>query len=426
MKYIGPYISKYYNQFFNPNICHVCKSEDINNLTLCDRCYMISYCSERHKTIHQTQHKEICELIVRFATEKPWIVNTYGPVNLYRWGKAKKKFMKLIGQNLFRQLEPYEEQMFMSIKCCFTCYKLYGISVCKKCYSVNYCNEHAQNFRKNHGQFTCTQLTLSLNISIATMTDLPARLTHNFFKFVDNEVSNLYPDDTLLLIMNFLRTKKEERAIVKWTAADYVLSDYISEPLTLFYGVKSAELLHPLHAIDVFIVHIIVTNSLDKNYLPAWKLFLHGFPKIQKLVIIMIGLKLKPEYSYDELCEFSNSGTKILSFIFIPNLYHVYAASSKYMRPNVIVGYQIGFDQEKTWPKCIKAVQAQACPLFLTCSDGFLVHKCVREIQKILNTDTPHLELKNLFKSLAPHRDLWADDVYYRNTHIIIYKNLNN
>ncbi|XP_032677174.1 uncharacterized protein LOC116846890 [Odontomachus brunneus] len=50
-----------YNNFFHPNLCHVCKSKD--QLKLCF-CYMISYCCETHRVQHESQHKEICKIII--------------------------------------------------------------------------------------------------------------------------------------------------------------------------------------------------------------------------------------------------------------------------------------------------------------------------------------------------------------------------
>lgn len=62
-EYRGQCTAEYYNQFFNPNICHVCKSVDRGNLILCDGCCLISYCSQEHKTQHYTEHKRFCVIV---------------------------------------------------------------------------------------------------------------------------------------------------------------------------------------------------------------------------------------------------------------------------------------------------------------------------------------------------------------------------
>ncbi|XP_011139396.1 uncharacterized protein LOC105183155 isoform X2 [Harpegnathos saltator] len=49
-----------YNSFFHPNLCHVCKLRNNGNLIECNQCRLISYCSEEHRLLHESEHSRIC------------------------------------------------------------------------------------------------------------------------------------------------------------------------------------------------------------------------------------------------------------------------------------------------------------------------------------------------------------------------------
>ncbi|XP_032685233.1 uncharacterized protein LOC116850728 isoform X3 [Odontomachus brunneus] len=74
----GPYTEDKYNQFFNPNVCHVCKQPS-EVLVTCNLCYMISFCSEEHRAIHRNSHSEICKTLAMIITDiSLWVRQTYG------------------------------------------------------------------------------------------------------------------------------------------------------------------------------------------------------------------------------------------------------------------------------------------------------------------------------------------------------------
>lgn len=45
--------------YFNPNVCHICKST-FKNIKKCSGCKMISYCSKEHQKLHWSSHKALC------------------------------------------------------------------------------------------------------------------------------------------------------------------------------------------------------------------------------------------------------------------------------------------------------------------------------------------------------------------------------
>ncbi|XP_014480810.1 PREDICTED: uncharacterized protein LOC106747625 [Dinoponera quadriceps] len=416
IKHNGSLLPKLYNQFFNPNICHICKSVDIDSSKSCDKCYMISYCHQDHKSFHEMQHKEICEAVVKLSKLKPRMIS--GPITLYRWINEKRKFMKLIHQSLFRQLEQHEEEMFLCMKSCLICYKQNYLNACKKCYSVNYCIQHKVQFNTEHTEFMCKQLRLLLNINIASMTPNLTEITRSFIAFADE---NIKFGNTFQLITEFAKIRKT----LDWAATDYILSDYISGPLALYYGMQKSNFLQLLLQADIFTVHIITANRVNKNNLRAWEILLHCIPRIKKLVIIIIGSKLKPDPPIYEVCENCQSKKKQFSLSSVSKMYYEYTTDYKYKRPDVIVGIQVEITK-KLWSQSIRAIQAQSCPLLLTTSDVFRTCRYIKEMKNILGANlTPDIEIKSPFNSCAPHKDFRIDGVYYCNKYILVYKNLN-
>ncbi|EFN78534.1 hypothetical protein EAI_02354 [Harpegnathos saltator] len=390
IKYEGEYLPKYYNQFFNPNICHVCKSViDHGKLLQCEECHIISYCDENHKNIHHTQHNSICklikELVVKLVNEKK-ISKSYA--FLGDWIRDKKMFKTEIKRKISRKLMPYENQMFMSIKSCLICHGRVGLSACENCYSVNYCTRHSLAFKDTHDKFICKKFTLSLNVNIAALTDRPTELIRDFIAFLDKKPRLL---DTFRLIMTFLWSSRTQ---LNWSIADYVLSDYLSGPLTIYYGITRTDSPHIIDKQSNFNIHIICTNSINNNSLAAWEVLLHLFHDVDTLVITIIGQGIIPnEYKY-EICELCKR-------------------------------FQLSLNLKPTWFQTVKAIETQYCPLFLTSPNLFKGQDTIRKIRIILNKNiNPDLELKNEFHSHAPSKDYETDYINYSNKYLIIYKDL--
>ncbi|XP_032676957.1 uncharacterized protein LOC116846788 [Odontomachus brunneus] len=410
IQYRGPLLPKYYNQFFHPNICHICKSRSkYDNLILCNQCRIISYCSRSHEIIHKSQHKEMCDIITKFPKLQIQLSDL----------KERNKIIITTKQKLDRDLEPYEMQMFMYIKSCLCCKTTQTLRSCTKCFSAYYCQRHVQDFYEKH-KLICKELKLSLDISIATITDRPARILRDFIACLNKD---LLCFDTFQLLSAFVLARQS----IDWTVDDYVISDYISEPLTFYYAIKKTNCSYILQN-KCIIIHIIAADSIDRSSLSAWEILLHCLPDLRKLIIVMIGLQLKDElFNTHELCESCKREKKELGFTVISAPYYDYLFSRYCKLPDVVVGFQVKFE-EKIWSKTIRALQTRQYPLLLTSSSKSNAFSQELNIRTVLNEYLlPQLEIKNIFCGYAPHRSILATDynnIYYRNKYIIFYKNL--
>ncbi|XP_011149384.1 uncharacterized protein LOC105189153 isoform X2 [Harpegnathos saltator] len=381
--YRGKISSIYYNKFFHPNICHVCKFNGI--VKMCNKCYMISYCSEEHKKLHAREHEDICKIIVKSLNANPeWFTRS---IPLKDWIESKKKLLNLVKVHLQRELLPYEVQMFMCAKSCFTCQKQIDLLCCTGCYSVNYCVDHVKEYHEYHYINNCKQLALSLNLDIADINfSFDEDIMQKFLNFPDDQK----PFDNMLsfFAQYILKVDRRNRS---WTHEDYISSDYISGPLTIYNGMKKANLhLDKLifeRPAYTCIIHIIAANIVDRKSLPAWELLLHYLEKtVETLIIIMIGPELQSEFGF---------------------------------QPDFKTG---------TWSRCLLALQTQRCPLLLTAKSQIEMNENMSEIYEVLKKTEKDLNATfsdlNEYCALRPYRDFDTNNLFFRNEYMLILKNL--
>lgn len=416
-KYSGPYTPDRYNQFFNPNVCHVCKTRH-DSLILCDWCSMISYCSVEHKTEHQPQHLEICKEIAKHLKVIP-PKDKCRFISWSQWFQSRNELLKLTRRAFDRPLEPYVKQMILWPKSCFVCYQQAELRVCRKCFSANYCDEHEKTFRIQHSQYKCNLLITSLNIDIEAISGEIADMSYEFLASIDETklLSNMTD-----MFYYMLSDRKDRRLFTK----DYVQSSYLSRPLSVYSGFKKLRALNILQQPHV-VIHVIAANSVDQNSLPAWEILLHLLPNMKNLVIIMIGSELEYSSCVHNLCGRCKNRNATLTSYSNPMLYYQYIElPHNYTHPTMIVGFHVEFNEEDTWGKSIIAMQTRGCPLLLSSSCEQEAQIYITKIKKDLDNVNiePFFIRTNGFNSFVPHRVLLTGDTHFCNDFLIIYRDL--
>ncbi|XP_014475076.1 PREDICTED: uncharacterized protein LOC106744658 [Dinoponera quadriceps] len=407
-----------YNQFFHPNVCHVCKSTDQNNLLSCNRCYMISYCTEEHKILHQSHHEDICVLISSVLDEDPdW--NTRR-LFFHEWIEIQKTFAEIIRMTLTRELMPYEKQMFVFAKSCFICHQRGNLYTCERCISFSYCVDHAELALLHHPTM-CELLTLTLKLDIAAIeqkTWQTLQVKFTTFPSKKKRVTNMGT-----FCNQYFRPQKGD---LYWCLYDHIFTDYVSDPLTVHNGLKSANWFRLEETMGIFTVHVIAANYVNRHNFPAWELFLHLLNKNSKLIIVMIGPELQTEFNEHKVCSRCKIARKKLILESFPLLYHHYVSSTSYKPPTLIVGFQAEVHVGVTWSESIIAIQARNCPFLLTAKTETKLLKDMIKMREVLNKSVnSFLNVKNKFFSYRPYRDFETENVSYRNTYLAIFKNLN-
>ncbi|XP_032668992.1 uncharacterized protein LOC116843073 isoform X2 [Odontomachus brunneus] len=364
-----------YDQFFHPNVCHICKSKDQDQLILC-QCGMISYCTEEHKMQHRPQHKEICGLIKLLKTCLPDTPSLF----FDEWIETQQNFIEKLQIILTHKIKQYEVQMLMFEKICFICQKQYIFYTCEACLSISYCVDHVDQIYLHYGA-TCTQLAISLDIDIIlSKLKISEILSIQFPIFSDKEM--FFTDMDSFCSQYYHKTRIHDY----YCLDDYVFTDYISSPLTLYSVLQTVKLFRLIKLMDTFVIHIIATDYVEKYNFPVWELFLHLLNKKVKLVVVIIGPELQYEINEYQVCSHCKTANKKLIIQFFPLLYHNYVHSINYRRPNIIIGFQAEFNHGTS----IK----------------------------------PAFQARNKFASSRPYRDFDTGHVFYRNIYLIFYRNL--
>lgn len=415
LTYTGPLTPDRYDYFFNPNICHVCKSTNEGILELCE-CRMISYCSEVHKTMHRQYHMEICVLIAYMLRGNPWYYMRR--LTITEWHKSKENLMKLVRKRMSRPLMQYEIEMLMFPKSCLICHRQTGLRACYVCFSANFCSDHSIDFHQFH-RSDCKELLVSLNFALTIIGCQLNRKLLQFYVFPDKFRR---PSNTLEFIGLYVHPRNELWTTDRMSAVDYYYSEYISDPLTLYHGMLDARLIDFLSK-PVCVVHILNTNLFSPPAYLAWEMLLHLLcNKVQKMIIVLRGSVRNIESNKMETCAKCRLKKKVIIFENYPMLYKNYVLSTAYRYPDVIVGFQpqkcdITIDS-------LMILQKQDCPVLFTTALQFKAEQLATYINDTLNTVQPLLIVKNRFAGLMPRRNIDAEGVYYSNNHLIVYKNL--
>ncbi|EFN82500.1 hypothetical protein EAI_00205 [Harpegnathos saltator] len=414
--YSGPCTSVYYNKIFHPNLCHVCKpTREMVNLITCNQCFLISYCSEDHKNLHLPQHRQLCTVIEKFLKNNPQRLD-----HRFRsdeWYGAKLQLFLIIAPDLGRKLQKYEIQMFTFARSCLICHQQTGVYSCKKCVSVDYCLEHKEEFERKHKRTSCNILILWLNLELSNVQyESKTSLSLKFMKFPDNDRPF---NDTAKFIEHYVQDKKGI-----WYALDYIYTDYVSGPLSVYHGMYRAGLLDVLLTESICIIHVVAAGPIQRNGLSAWEILLHLFSNIQVLIIVLVGIDLQFEFGMQEICPRCVCNKKKLIYECCGMTYSDYMDNPIYRRANLIVGFQAELEFG-SWNKCIQTMQSQECPVFLTHITLDAALGGVVKIRDVLGDDVrPFLIVKNKFRSLRPHRAV--EEIYHLNSFLIVYKTLKN
>ncbi|XP_032677161.1 uncharacterized protein LOC116846881 isoform X2 [Odontomachus brunneus] len=272
-----------YNNFFNPYLCHVCKTS--TNLQICHSCRLISYCSKEHLQLHREQHKEFCLAVLSLSNEIYYSHN----MTLKEWTALKKANVKRVKHKLGRNLEPYEEQILLFAKSCLICRRQNNLSVvCKSCTSVSMCYRHISTPYVH----TCYYLKLCITLDILSA----VRSERN--TQIPLEVLNFtYLTDMSTYFTHLGRSCDFDT----WSYVNFLHTNYLSRPLTLIYYLPSANI--ELMFSTIFIIHVIAGSFTDRNSQSAWEAFLHQLLPDTSLMIIMIGPKLEKSVYKIHLCQ---------------------------------------------------------------------------------------------------------------------------
>lgn len=411
--------SKKYNNFFYPNICHVCKVTQ--NLIECPSCGLVSYCSWLHMLEHKIEHKQICDAIVIHNSYRSFkeICN----VKREGWVTFKRNNIEHMMRVLSRNLESYEQQMFLFAKSCGVCHvQKYVHNVCRDCFSANLCEEHSACFN-GHG---CSQLKLCLELDKYNTYNLDrSKNVWKEYVYLDMNLDNVHNME--LFIENCI----QHRNCIQYSNGEecdrtepmwILLTDDFSGPLTLFYSMQRTELLGCMREPGLFVIHIVSGFLPDISSISAWEIFFHKYLEHTTLLIVMVGPELRKKYDFVDICKSCERKSNLFQYECCCMHYYKFTTTTL---PDVIIAFDVDFTVGNTWSKVIKAYQHHGCPLLLTAKSNFNADENLRIIRKVLGSHiNPLFHEENKFVSKRPYRDYENEFVYYPNKYLTFFRNL--
>ncbi|XP_032670974.1 uncharacterized protein LOC116844021 [Odontomachus brunneus] len=401
-----------YNNFFNPNICHVCKIEK-RPLINCTNCHMITYCSNSHREVHFKQHQQFCAYITEYLKQND---NKGRRSETSEWIESRRTFLRVITQQFPRSLEPYEKQMIIFARKCCICHQQIKLTHCRKCYSVNYCESHRLDFKQNHN-LKCKELRLRLNLDILYI--IPVE----FQQLITFPNGSEPFEDMNEFVFNCVhcsyRSLGHKQIITKFA---YFCSDYVSGPFTLYDSMRKSQLLDlPNMVGPQFVIHVISANSIENKYVKAWELLQHVLCQIKELTVVLIGKELKTRNMNLESCDSCKCQNQKVKVVCRPGSYPEYRTDPTFQQPNVIIMFQAHFNKTTLWQEdSLLTSHRMKCPYILTAVSQSIAEENIKIIRKMLNIN-PKYDGPNNFKSLYPFRQLHTDCVGYRNSYVTIY-----
>ncbi|XP_032668711.1 uncharacterized protein LOC116842929 isoform X2 [Odontomachus brunneus] len=426
------YTEDHYNEFFNPNICHVCKKPNQGELIPCGSCDMVFYCSTDHQIMHQSSHMEVCAVIPFARTEN--LESNARPFNSDdEWRSSRKTFMQGIQVKMTRDLMPYEKEMIMCAKSCLICHQQMGLLTCRTCYSANYCDEHQWDFKEKH-DFMCLNLLVHLNLNILRLNYLIISYSHNVqFSKMKEGCDNMFAFGNRYIV--------GESNV--WNADCYITSNYVSAPLTLYYGLKEfANLFEETQIYRdeynfnrrgryksyFFIVHIIGASSADVAGLPSWEIFLHfchEFNSVKKIMELRVIL-VQPETDCDrnqyyKVCGGCFAANKKLYLANARVSYDDYIRTQLYKEANIIIAFQAEFNAGSAPFEIFRATQDRKCPFFFTTASQNEAEEGIMKLHEVMNVPREHRSVENKFCSYRPFRIYGTGEIYYRNTYLVVF-----
>ncbi|XP_033230517.1 uncharacterized protein LOC117181699 [Belonocnema kinseyi] len=414
--------------YFYPNVCIVCRSQDIS--TFCKFCNMIFYCSEPHRKEDWSKHKETCQAIQRLLKQSGMKSIFDGEIDLMgskktdpeSWLRAKLNIISKAESQLGKKLWIYQQQMFLFPKTCFVCHEG-EFSKLKGCEcGIHLCKRHNDS---PHHKEICDDFQLSLQLF--EKEKLPNPLPK--YKYVPGVKENL-PGSIEEFIDLHLELESEDAVDKNLNYNRVVIGELLTKPLTLLYAIQKLMIPKFRNERDIennstLVVHVIGSKNAANVYYEFWGVFFNWMENLKTLNISFVGpetTNLNLNRTFPEVKE------KNLSIKSYPLDYEQFVQSSIFVKPDIVVGYNLDI-HECEIEKCscrenILTIRKLNVPFVMTSGSKERAEKDHERVSKLLESSVVYdfCDL-NPFVSLVPERDFETEGLRFSNKYLLMYCN---
>ncbi|XP_043479682.1 uncharacterized protein LOC122509579 [Leptopilina heterotoma] len=408
---------------FYPGICQVCK---IPGEETCKRCKMIFYCGQSHLKQNQSEHKDICKVILGLLKEKgtPHLFDKADIINGKSWLEAKLNFLKIARSKLNRDLLTFEKEIFLFPKTCFVCHES-DLSVLKTCKcSVSLCKIHRDDTEHKN---LCEYFQFNLKWG-QCKEKYHERLAVSLFP--NKRDQKLQPTMDQYVDRYFCFNNYRSMSTIQ-NPQKVIISDYLTRPLTFIFAVEKLRFTIP----STLYIHIVGALDEEFEHICYWHTVLNWFNSLRNLHMDFLGtevtarMELAPKSTFHFLEE--SSIDKLFNFSFFNWRYDEFFKSVEFRKPDIIIGYNLNLHEsnlglsECTWKETVSIISKMNVPFIMTSKSEDRARKDHEMICSLLDQKINYDFFgKNPYASFMPERDYETERLCYSNNYVIAYNQL--
>uniref|UniRef100_A0A182J4J7 Uncharacterized protein n=1 Tax=Anopheles atroparvus TaxID=41427 RepID=A0A182J4J7_ANOAO len=412
---------------FIATICQMCKNP-LKTFFHCERCRMVSYCSEDHRRLDQPPHRDLCAVLANIASLRGGhIYHMARKLNVQEYRNLRVHTLSQIELTIKRPLQAFEREIVLFPRICLApdCreWNQELLTECKDCRQVSYCAAQPMHLQESHSRWCKAYLLFQKLILRQRLLGriepvLPVRIVSKptpLAANIDETFKQLYKNSSAL---------RDECVYA-------VLSQIATAPLTALYAYQQTGL--PFG--KTFTIHLVGAElQFEGDTLDKWEaFFLHLVPEVAVLRVVFVGPELNVEnlpidiISRIRMCRTCRTKCRVVAFDFqCRTMYHDYRHSSRYQRPDLICFFNpglhrfTGYAGLDSWPQTIRTATEAGCPMLVTAytelESPLDLERLQRESTRVLQvTRAPSV---NPFGSKRPDRNFISEE-----TAPMIFKN---
>ncbi|XP_033218493.1 uncharacterized protein LOC117173954 [Belonocnema kinseyi] len=417
-------IKKSSKVFFSPNFCSLCHSNSA--LVVCKRCKLIFYCSEAHQKEDSTQHRDFCKIILGMVVKDrvTSIFENLKNTDSETWLTAKIDLMRTVKNQIGRDLEEFEKQIFLFPKTCFICHEsdLSRLTNCE-C-GIILCEIHMKNSKHTE---ICSDYSTAIKFKMLEKAPSVKAV-------VKEELFNRSDDNLPASIESFINLYLKVNDSSSFGIPNFdkiLISDALSMPLTALYALQKLKLSSKKN-LNVHILGAIHREVVEEGF---W-IILNWFRGLKKLELTFFDSDISTKslnYTTDLLFHdhsfFGEKGFEVATHM---ARYDNYCRLGSIEKPHFIIGYNLNVHEidygfsDCSWEDIILTVKKMNVPFVMTSGSEERARKDHRKLSSFLGKTVEFFSsAENPFASLLPERDFESEGLSYQNKFITIYNDLN-
>ncbi|RUP24232.1 hypothetical protein BC936DRAFT_138937 [Jimgerdemannia flammicorona] len=367
--------------------CTTCKTPPPpeRSLLRCTRCKRAYYCSEDCARAHFPHHKKLCRilaaLLFNYIDEQPC-------EDLAEWNRRVADRMVQLSNHLERRLDYQEQNLMLFEPRCHVCFVTAlaleleisqdnvnprTLIPCPKCRIIACCSEaHWDSYRSRHDT-VCDKYVLSVSCDNLLFKHDDIRWMQKEYVPVDGPGS--YPPLPTGGWPSYFSWRQfpEVLSDPEETATAYrtLLTDRLSQPLTILSALQLAQEPSALRALPTLTIHL--AGASQHEILASWATeeIMHCIPALQSLHTVLIDptLDSKPIINLSlAVCPTCTTRSRSRIFSTHALTYHDFVSSPHYTRPDLVVCFNSGLHEVdgEQWRPTLRHIVDSGIPCAFT------------------------------------------------------------